>query len=152
MLTQAPDLVGGFMVQMLVTSVLILAVGGAAATRVFAQVQRLPGVMLVPTILVLMAIGVYVINGRVVDLWLMFGAGLAGYLMEKLEVPLAPIVLGMILGPMAEQGVRRALLIGRGDPLHLVSSPLSMIIAAATVGFILWPLLRRLKSTGRSDR
>jgi putative tricarboxylic transport membrane protein len=88
----------------------------------------------------------------VVDLWLMFGAGLAGYLLEKLEVPLAPIVLGMILGPMAEQGVRRALLIGRGDPLHLVSSPLSMIIAAATVGFILWPLLRRLKSTRRSDR
>ncbi|MGV0760219.1 tripartite tricarboxylate transporter permease [Tistrella mobilis] len=154
---QAPDLVGGFMVQMLVTSVLILAVGGAAATRVFAQVQRLPGVMLVPTILVLMAVGVYVINGRVVDLWLMFGAGLAGYLLEKLEVPLAPIVLGMILGPMAEQGVRRALLIGRGDPLHLVSSPLSMVIAAATVGFILWPLLRRLKparrqSARRSDR
>jgi putative tricarboxylic transport membrane protein len=48
--------------------------------------------------------------------------------------------------------VRRALLIGRGDPLHLVSSPLSMIIAAATVGFILWPLLRRLKPTRRSDR
>lgn len=95
---QNPGLVGGFMVQMLLTSLLILAVGGAAATRIFAQVQRLPGVLLVPMILILMAVGVYVINGRVIDLWVMFAAGLAGYLLEKMEVPLAPVVLGLIWG------------------------------------------------------
>ncbi|MEX1234889.1 MAG: tripartite tricarboxylate transporter permease [Roseovarius sp.] len=139
---QNPGLVGGFMLQMLLTSLLILAVGGAAATRIFAQVQRLPGVLLVPTILVLMVVGVYVINGRPVDLWVMFAAGVAGYFLEKVEVPLAPIVLGLILGPMAEQSVRRALLISRGDVTELVTRPLSAVIAVATVALILWPLVR----------
>lgn len=139
---QNPTLVGGFMVQMLLTSLLILAVGGAAATQIFAQVQRLPGVLLVPMILVMMAVGVYVINGRIVDLWVMFAAGLAGYLLEKMEVPLAPIVLGLILGPMAEQSVRRAMLISRGDPIELVSRPISAVIALATAALIIWPMIR----------
>ncbi|MBW3244671.1 tripartite tricarboxylate transporter permease [Epibacterium sp. DP7N7-1] len=146
---QNPGLVGGFMVQMLLTSLLILAVGGAAATRIFAQVQRLPGVLLVPMILVLMAVGVYVINGRVIDLWVMFAAGAAGYILEKINVPLAPIVLGLILGPMAEQSVRRALLISRGDPTELFTRPLSAAIALATLGLVLWPILKSLKARRR---
>ena len=146
---QNPGLVGGFMVQMLLTSLLILAVGGAAATRIFAQVQRLPGVLLVPMILVLMAVGVYVINGRVIDLWVMFAAGAAGYILEKINVPLAPIVLGLILGPMAEQSVRRALLISRGDPTELFTRPLSAVIALATLGLVLWPILKSLKTRRR---
>lgn len=142
---QNPTLVGGFMMEMLITSVLIFALGGAVATRVFAQFQRLPGVLLVPAILVLMCVGVYVINGRAVDLWVMLAAGLIGYFLEKLEVPLAPIILGMILGPMAEQSVRRALLISRGDPTELVTRPISAVLAMATVLVILWPLLKGLR-------
>ena len=146
---QNPGLIGGFMLQMLLTSLLILAVGGAAATRIFAQGQRLPGVLLVPMILVLMAVGVYVINGRVIDLWVMFAAGAAGYILEKINVPLAPIVLGLILGPMAEQSVRRALLISRGDPTELFTRPLSAVIALATLGLVLWPILKSLKARRR---
>lgn len=147
---QNPGLVGGFMVQMLLTSLLILAVGGAAATRIFAQVQRLPGVLLVPMILILMAVGVYVINGRVIDLWVMFAAGLAGYLLEKMEVPLAPVVLGLILGPMAEQSVRRALLISRGDATELVTRPISAVIALATVALIIWPIVRAYRRRSKT--
>jgi putative tricarboxylic transport membrane protein len=79
--------------------------------RLFAQFQRLPGVLLVPSIPILMCVGVYVINGRPIDLWVMLLADVVGYFLEKLNVPLAPIILGMILGSMAEQSVRRALLI-----------------------------------------
>ncbi len=148
---QNPDIVGGFMAQMLLTSMLIVLVGGATATRVFAQVQRLPGVLLVPTILVLMAVGVYVINGRVIDLWVMFAAGLAGHLLEKLRVPLAPIVLGLILGPMAEQSVRRALLISRGDVSELITRPISAVIAAATLALLIWPVVRALRARRRAN-
>lgn len=147
---QNPAVVGGFMLQMLLTSLLILAVGGAAATRVFAQVQRLPGVLLVPMIVILMAVGVYVINGRVIDLWVMFAAGLAGYVLEKLSVPLAPIVLGLILGPMAEQSVRRALLISRGDATELVTRPVSAVIALATLALVLWPILRACRRRAKA--
>jgi putative tricarboxylic transport membrane protein len=146
---QSPVLVGGFMIEMLLTSVLIFLVGGAAATRVFAQIQRLPGVLLVPAILVLMCVGVYVINGRPVDLWVMLAAGTAGYFLEKLNVPLAPIILGMILGPMAEQSVRRALLLSRGDPLELLTRPISATLAIATLGMILWPLVKAFRRRRR---
>ncbi len=146
---QNPVLVGGFMIEMLLTSILILLVGGTAATRVFAQIQRLPGVLLVPSILVLMCVGVYVINGRPVDLWVMLVAGVAGYLLEKVNVPLAPIILGMILGPMAEQSVRRALLISRGDPSDLLTRPISAVLAAATIGMILWPIYKAFRRRRR---
>ncbi|MEM7376966.1 MAG: tripartite tricarboxylate transporter permease [Pseudomonadota bacterium] len=142
---QSPVLVGGFMMEMFLTSVLILCLGGALATRVFAQFQRLPGVLLVPSIFILMCVGVYVINGRIVDLWVMLCAGLAGYLLEKVNVPLAPIILGMILGPMAEQSVRRALLISRGDPVELFTRPISATLALATLLVVLWPLFKLLK-------
>lgn len=141
-----PELVGGFMFEMLLTSILIFLVGGAAATRVFAQIQRLPGVLLVPSILILMCVGVYVINGRPVDLWVMFVAGIAGYFLEKVNVPLAPIILGMILGPMAEQSVRRALLISRGDATELLTRPISAVLALATIAMILWPIVKALRA------
>lgn len=140
---QNPVLVGGFMVQMLVTSLLIFLVGGVAATRIFAQVQRLPGVILVPAITMLMTVGVFVINGRTIDLWVMFAAGLIGYVFEKVNVPLAPIVLGMILGPMAEQSLRRALLINRGDILEIFTRPISAVIATATLLVLVLPIMRK---------
>lgn len=139
---QNPPLVGGFMMEMLITSVLIFALGGAVATRVFAQFQRLPGVLLVPAILILMCVGVYVINGRPVGLWVMLAAGFAGYFLEKLNFPLAPVILGMILGPMAEPSVRRALLISRGDATELVTRPISAVLAVVTVVVIVWPLVK----------
>lgn len=147
---QNPVLVGGFMIEMLLTSVLILLVGGVTATRLFAQIQRLPGVLLVPSILILMCVGVYVINGRPVDLWVMLLAGVAGYFLEKVNVPLAPIILGMILGPMAEQSVRRALLISRGDATELLTRPLSAVLAIATLGMILWPIAKALRGRKRA--
>jgi putative tricarboxylic transport membrane protein len=135
-------LVFGFAMEMFITSALLFFVGGMAATRIFAQVQRLPGVIMVPMILVLMSVGVYVINGRIVDLWIMFGFGLLGYALEKIKVPLAPIVLGLILGPLAEQSVRRSMLLARGDWTELFTRPISAGIAIATILIILYPAIK----------
>lgn len=137
-----PGLVFGFAAEMFLTSALLFVVGGMAATRVFAQVQRLPGVIMVPMILVLMSIGVFVINGRIVDFWVMFGFGLFGYVLEKIQVPLAPIVLGLILGPLAEQNVRRAMLMESGDWTALLTRPISAGIAIATAMMIIFPLIK----------
>ncbi|MGR3269605.1 C4-dicarboxylate ABC transporter permease [Thalassococcus profundi] len=109
------------------------------------------GVLLVPAILILMCVGVYVINGRMVDLWVMLGAGLTGYFLEKVNVPLAPIILGMILGPMAEQSIRRALLISRGDPTELFTRPLSAVLAVLTLLIVIWPLIRVLRRRRSTD-
>ena len=140
------NLVFGFGIELFVTSALLFVVGGLAATRIFAQVQRLPGVVMVPMILVLMTVGVFVINGRTTDLWVMFGFGLAGYVFEKIKIPLVPIVLGLILGPLAEQSVRRTLLISRGDWTAIFTSPISTGIALATLAVIVFPIFRRHQS------
>ena len=137
------DIVFGFGLQMLLTALALVVLGGLAATRAFAQLQRLPGVMLVPLILILTMVGVFIVNGRVVDIWVMLGFGLLGYLLERLDYPLAPVVLGLLLGPMAERSLRLALLIARGDWTVLVTRPISLTLAAMTVGVLVLPLLRR---------
>mgnify|MGYP001149935352 CR=1 FL=1 len=75
----------------------------------------------------------------------MLAAGVVGYFLEKVNVPLAPIILGMILGPMAEQSVRRALLIARGDATELLTRPLSAALAIATLLVLVWPVLKANK-------
>lgn len=89
-----------------------------------------------------MCVGVYVINERQVDLWIMLAAGVVGCLLERVNVPPAPIVLGMILAPFAEQSIRRALLISRGDWADLATRPLSAVLATATLLVVLWPLIK----------
>src|SRR5690606_6375330 len=87
------DVVYGFMIQMLVTSILLIPFGGLLATRLFSQVLRLPRVMLAPLIIGLTVVGVYCINNSIFDLYMMLCFGLVGYCMEKLKFPLAPAVL-----------------------------------------------------------
>ncbi|MFK7870666.1 MAG: hypothetical protein AB8B58_15685 [Roseobacter sp.] len=62
-----------------------------------------------------------------------------------MNVPLAPTILGMILGPMAEQSVRRALLISRGDATELLTRPISAVLVVATILVIAWPLVKAIR-------
>lgn len=140
------DLVIGFGLEMFLTSVMIFGLGGLAATRILARVQLVPGVTLVPMVLVLMALGVYIINGREIDLWVMFGFGILGWLFEKVDIPLAPIVLGLILGPMAEQSLRRALLISRGDVTDLFTRPISAVLVLMILGVLMMPFYKKWRA------
>lgn len=137
-----PDVVYGFMLQMLITSLMLAAMGGLAATRLFGQVLRLPPLMLTPFIVLLTVVGVYAVNASFFDLWAMLAIGLLGYVMDRLDYPTAPAVLGLLLGPMAESQVRLALTISRGDPAVLVSSWVSWIMIAATLFVFLSPAWR----------
>ncbi|MCE8021116.1 C4-dicarboxylate ABC transporter permease [Halomonas sp. MCCC 1A11036] len=144
--TRSPDVVFGFMWQMLLTAMLLLLLGGMVATRLFAQVLRMPSALLVPTTLVLMAVGVYTVNGNVTDLYVMLAFGLAGYLLNRLGFPLAPVVLGVLLGPMAEQNFRLTMLIAQNDWTVLFTRPISLGIVALLAVVLLsqaWKTLRQ---------
>jgi putative tricarboxylic transport membrane protein len=65
-------------------------------------------------------------------------------------VPLAPIILGLILGPMAEQNIRRALLLSRGDWTPIVTQPISVVLALATLALIVWPLVKSRRGRART--
>src|SRR5690606_10205390 len=131
------DVVYGFMIQMLVTSILLIPFGGLLATRLFSQVLRLPRVMLAPLIIGLTVVGVYCINNSIFDLYMMLCFGLVGYCMEKLKFPLAPAVLGLILGGMAETNLRLTMLISGDDWRALVQNTISQIIIALVVVVLL---------------
>jgi putative tricarboxylic transport membrane protein len=112
------------------------------ATRIFAQVLRVPQVMLAPMIVALMCLGLFTVNNSQFELFMMIGFGIFGYVLMKMEFPLPPMILGVILGGMAEQNLRTALLISRGDWWHLLASPISKAIAALVVLVLLVPLYR----------
>jgi len=134
-----PQVVYGFMVQLFLSAVMLLAFGGTFATKTFAQVLRLPRPILAAVVISLMVIGVYAINNRMFDVYLMFGFGLVGYWMERLDIPLAPAVLGLILGEYAEFNLRLSLRLSRSDWSILWTRPICLIIIALTVLVFLWP-------------
>lgn len=140
-----PDIVYGFMMQMLFTAALIIPLGGLVASRLFSKVLFIPPYLLVPLILALTVAGVFSINNNTFDIGVLLVMGVLGYLMEKLAIPLAPASLGLILGPMVEENMRIALLLSRNDWTIFVTRPLSLVIIAALILVIGLPMLNRYR-------
>ena len=147
-----PDVVFGIMWQFLFGAVLLIFLGGSLATNSFAKVLRLPRPLLGSVIVVLMLIGVYSIHGRMFDVYLMLGFGAIGYVMDKLKFPLPPAVLGLILGGYAENNLRLALRIGRGDWSILLQNTTSKVLIAMVLVVILGPIVKRRLLTKRAGR
>src|SRR6056300_1296772 len=139
-----PDIVFGFMWQFLFGAILLVLLGGSLATNSFAHLLNLPRPLLGSVIIVLMLIGVYSIHGRMFDVYLMLGFGAIGWVMDRLKFPLPPVVLGLILGGFAEENLRLALRIGRGDPMILVQNTTSLILVALTIAVIIGPTLKKM--------
>ncbi|PVA07518.1 tripartite tricarboxylate transporter permease [Thalassorhabdomicrobium marinisediminis] len=138
-----PDIVFGFMWQFLFGAMLLIFLGGSLATNNFARVLLLPRPLLGSIIIALMLIGVYSIHGRMFDVYLMLGFGLVGFAMDKLDYPLPPVVLGVILGAFAEQNLRLALRIGRGDWSILWTNTASVVLILLTGAVVVGPLVMR---------
>lgn len=131
-----PDEVFGFMWQFLLASVMLLFFGGSVATRIFSKVLHLPKPMLGSIILSLMVVGAYSIHEALFDVFLMLGFGVFGYVLEKLKFPLAPIVLGVILGGFMEYNFRISMLMGGNDPALLWSSIPSIVLIVMIVALL----------------
>jgi putative tricarboxylic transport membrane protein len=138
--TEHPDIVYGFMLQMLISALMLAVVGGLTATRIFGQALRLPRVVLAPMIMLFVTVGVYAVNNAMFDLYTLFFIGIVAYVLDKLDFPSAPIILGVILGPIAESQLALALTISGGNPAALFTSPMSMIMIALTVMVLATPL------------
>ena len=92
-------------------------------------------------ILIFALIGIWGVSNSWVDLLLMVVIGLMGYVMRVYDFPIAPVLIGLILGPMAETELRRALAISQGDPLALVSSPIAATMLALSAAVFVLPIL-----------
>lgn len=128
---------------LLVFASLVTMVVGLVGARPLARVLKVPNPWLWAGILLFGTVGSYALNNAVVDLWAMFAAGLVGFLLRRADVPLAPLVLGLILGPMMEANLRRALILSRGDWISILTRPITFFFLVATLASLLLPLLRR---------
>lgn len=95
---------------------------------IFAKIVRITPRYLMPTVLVLCVIGAYGDNGILFDVWVMLGAGIAGYVMRKYNYEPAPLVVGLVLGPVMERSFRQTLIISRGNTSGLWDSPICLIL------------------------
>ncbi|KPF52500.1 tricarboxylate transporter [beta proteobacterium AAP51] len=115
----------------------------------WAAILRIPFTIIGPVIIVICAIGAYTVNNAMFDVWTMLFFGLLGYLFKKLKYPLAPLVLALVLGDMAESSFRQAMLISQGSLAILWSNPLVGGISTIALGLLLWPLWGAAKNWAR---
>ena len=142
--TNNPELVWGVIASLFIGNLMLLILNLPMA-KVWVKLLKVPAPQLYGGILVFSLVGVWGLSRSWVDLALRSALGAAGYLFRAYSVPIAPALIGLILGPMAELQLRRAMAISQGDPLALVSSPVSAGLMLAALALLVMPLLRALR-------
>ena len=115
--------------------------------RVWIQLLKTPFAYLTIAILAFMFIGTYSIKGNTFDIYVLVGAGVVGYIFHLIDIPLTPLVLALILGPMIEDNFQRSLSLSQGDLSILWSGPINATLLAACVlaigASVVWPAFKR---------
>src|SRR5499427_1969932 len=150
---EKPDFVWGLIASMYTGNVIGVAMV-LAFVPLFAAILRVPFAILTPLIVSICAVGAYSVHNTMVDVWYMLVFGVIGYVFKKLDYPLAPLVLALVLGDLAENALRQSLIMSQGDVSIFVSRPIAGVITAAALLFFALPLLttwwRRLRGTPMS--
>lgn len=123
---------------MLFWASLAILVLGLALTKPMLYVLRIPRAYLMPLVFVLCVIGAFAITSRVFDVWVMLGFGLLGFALREMDYPMAPLVLGMVLGDLLDKNFRRAMVLSDGSLEPLFTRPISAVLALLTVIVVLW--------------
>ncbi|MBN1837187.1 MAG: tripartite tricarboxylate transporter permease [Spirochaetales bacterium] len=145
-----------FMLSLVVANLLILPVGIFSGRWISRLITRLPVTLLAPTVFFLSVIGSFAINRNVFDVYVMLFFGLIGYVGKKMNFSAGPIVLGLILGSICEQGLVQSILMGRAAgsvAAMFFTRPLSLVLIVLTVVSAAWPFaakaLRKVRERGR---
>jgi putative tricarboxylic transport membrane protein len=145
LITDSPDLFWGLIASMYIGNV-VLFLMNLPMVPLFAQILRVPVWLLFPGVLGISIVGAYSVSGSLFDIATLAAFGLLGFVMVKLDFPIAPLVLGFVLGDPLERAVRQSLSMSMGDPTILVSRPISAVILVIAALILLSPLLRRRRA------
>src|SRR5687767_10673349 len=120
----------------------------------FASILRVPFSIIAPVILVICAIGAYTVHISMFDVWLMLVFGVMGYIFKKLNYPLAPLVLALVLGDAAENSFRQSMLMSQGDMRIFFANGLVGTMTTLALVMLFWPLISKGLAIlrGRNDR
>lgn len=147
-MTERPELFWGLIASMLVGNAMLVVIN-LPLVGIWVQFLRVPYRLMFPAIFLFCCIGVYGVNASLFEVWLAIGFGLLGWLLGRLDLDPAPLVLGFVLGPLIEEHLRRALTIADGDAGVFVTRPLAATLLALAVAV---PCLALLPALGRRRR
>jgi len=146
---QQPLLVNTLFVGLFLSNFLILFMAKPFIMG-FANIIKIPYSVLGPLILLLCILGVFGIRNNLMDVWIALFFGVVGYVLEKYGFPLAPIILGLVLGGMAEQELRRALIMSGGSWQIFLDSPIAMTLLIGGAILMLYPIISQLLKSRRN--
>ena len=138
-----PDLVWGLLASLYIGNFLLLVLN-LPLVGMWVKVLAIPQPLLYAWILVFATLGAYSLHQSVVDLITLYVFGLLGFAMRRWDIPVAPAVIGLILGPLAETQARRALAISQGDPSVFISHPISASILGLSLVLLILPAIVKL--------
>jgi putative tricarboxylic transport membrane protein len=143
-----PQLVWGLIASLLVANLMLLVLN-LPLIGVWVRLLTIPTPWLYAGILLFATLGTIGANPSTFELGMLLAFGLLGYGLRRFGYPIAPVVVGLILGPMAEQQLRRALAISQGDPSVLVGSPIAIVLMLLAATAVLLPLYLRARGRGK---
>lgn len=148
---ERPDFVWGLIASMYLGNV-VAVVLVLATVPLFASILRIPFAIIGPLIVVVCFIGAYTIAGRPFDLWLALAFGVLGYAFKKLDYPIAPLILAMVIGDKAEDAFRQSMIMSKGSLTIFWSNPLVTGLMLLGLVLLFWPLLGALRQRLRPSR
>lgn len=137
-----PDIVWTIVALLTLSTLLATALSFARLSSVI-KLLTMPKPLLWSLILVFCLVGSYAAQNQLLDVWLVLGAGVFGLLTRRFDFPAGPLVLGLILGPLAESNLRRALVISDGSPDVFFTSPISLVLLVLSAAAVVFPILQR---------
>jgi putative tricarboxylic transport membrane protein len=117
----------------------------------WARVLRIPFAIIAPLIIVFCAVGAYAVHNSTSDILIMLGFGVLGYVLKKLSYPLAPLVLALVLGDLAEASFRQSMLLSQGSLAIFYSNPLVGSLVTLALVMLAWPALTALSGVFRRE-
>ena len=136
----APELLYGVFIVFFVANLLMIPLG-YTAIRLSRHILHVPRDILMPIILIFCIVGAFAINNTVFGVGIIIVLGLLAYLMEENGFPIAPAILGIVLGPLVERNFMTSMMKGGGDLTHFFSRPIAAVLGAVTLGIWAWVIV-----------
>jgi putative tricarboxylic transport membrane protein len=146
-----PENVYALFLVFVIANLLMLPLGWAII-KVASRVLQVPRKVLMPIILLFAIVGSYAINNSLFDVGLMLGFGLLAFVMEENGFPVAPVILGVVLGPLLEEYFINSMIKSDGSLIGLFNRPIAAVLAAITIGIMVWTIIAALRPARAAPR
>ena len=146
-----PDFVWGVIASMYIGNIMLLIMN-IACIPLFVKILKIPNSLLFPLIMVFATVGVYSVDGNIFDVWMLYVFGVMGYFMKKFDMPPAPVVLSVVLGPMIERALRQSLTMSLGSYDIFYTRPISAALLLLGLAAVLWPVIDMFRQRSRKRK